>query len=76
VARRLAVSLWEIKRYNQYQYVIINDDVERAADVLAAIILEKRHRLSRIGPRAERVLNSFAVAAGRQGLGTESEDEE
>jgi len=74
VARRLAVSVWEIKRYNQYQYVIINDDLERAADVLAAIILEKRHRLSRIGDRAEQVLNSFAAAAGREGMGAEPDD--
>lgn len=75
VARRLAVSLWEIKRYNQYQYVIINDDLERAAEVLAAIILEKRHRLSRIGDRAEQVLNSFAEADGRVRLEGDSNDE-
>ena len=76
VARRLAVSLWEIKRYNEYQYVIINDDVERAADVLAAIILEKRHRLSRIGHRAEQVLSSFPAVAEQQVPRTDSDDDD
>lgn len=75
VARRLAVSVWEIKRYNQYQYVIINDDLERAAEVLAAIILEKRHRLSRIGDRAEQVLSSFAEADGQKRLEKDSKSE-
>lgn len=59
IARRLAVSLWEIKRYNQYQYVIINQDLERAAEVLAAIILEKRHRLERVEPRIREALAGF-----------------
>lgn len=59
VSRRLAVSLWEIRRYQQYDYVIINDDLKRASHVLAAIILEKRHRLSRIRATAEEVLSRF-----------------
>lgn len=59
VARRLAVSLWEIKRYDRYRYVIINDDAERASEVLVAIILEKRHRRERIEGRVLEILKSF-----------------
>jgi guanylate kinase len=59
IARRLAVSLWEIRCYDRYQYVIINDDVARASDVLAAIILEKRHRLERQRERVAEVLKRF-----------------
>jgi guanylate kinase len=59
ISRRLAVALWEIKRYRQYEYVIINDDAERASQVLAAILLEKRHRLDRMQERAQRVLADF-----------------
>lgn len=59
IARRLAVSLWEIKRYDRYQYVIINDDAERAAERLAAIVLDKRHRLQRMQERVSQVLEDF-----------------
>lgn len=59
IARRLAVSLWEIRRYDRYRYVIINDDAHRASDVLAAIILEKRHRLERMRARVDDILKDF-----------------
>ncbi len=59
IARRLAVSLWEIRRYDQYHYVIINDDAHRASEVLAAIILEKRHRQDRMRGRVQDILKNF-----------------
>jgi guanylate kinase len=59
IARRLAVSLWEIRRYDRYRYVIINDDARRASDVLAAIILEKRHRQDRMRARVDDILKDF-----------------
>ncbi|MEA2694629.1 MAG: guanylate kinase [Acidobacteriota bacterium] len=59
IARRLAVSLWEIRRYDRYRYVIINDDAHRASDVLAAIILEKRHRQDRMRGRVHSILKDF-----------------
>jgi len=62
IARRLAVSLWEIRRYDQYQYVIVNDDAERASEVLAAIVLEKRFRLTPMRERAEAILADFETA--------------
>jgi guanylate kinase len=62
IARRLAVSLWEIRRYDSYQYVIVNDDVERAGRALAAIVLEKRQRKARQRSRIERVLADFQRA--------------
>jgi len=59
IARRLAVSLWEIERYERYGYVIINDDAVRASDALAAIILAKRHRQARMRGRVHEILKSF-----------------
>jgi guanylate kinase len=59
IARRLAVSLAEIKRYDRYHYVIINEDARRASEVLAAIILEKRHRRERMQPRVQEILRDF-----------------
>ena len=60
ISRRLAVSLWEIKRFDRYQYVIINDDAARASQALAAIVLEKRCRLARMQPRVEAILADFS----------------
>jgi len=59
IARRLAVSLWEIRRYDSYRYVIVNDDAQRAVDALKAIILEKRVRRRRMEPTIGRVLSDF-----------------
>jgi guanylate kinase len=62
IARRLAVSLSEIQRYDRYHYVIINDDANRASEVLAAIILEKRHRQERMLGRVREILRNFPQA--------------
>ncbi|HSM14999.1 MAG TPA: guanylate kinase [Thermoanaerobaculia bacterium] len=62
IARRLSVSLREILCYEQYQYVIVNDDLERAGRALAAIVLEKRLRRARQEPRIREVLADFGRA--------------
>ena len=62
ISRRLAVSLWEIRRYQQYEYVIINRDVERASEALASVILARRHRAGRCREAAEAVLRDFESA--------------
>lgn len=56
---RLALSLWEIERYGLYHYAIINDDLDRASQALAAIILEKRHRVERQEEDVSEVLGGF-----------------
>ena len=60
ISRRLALSLWEIERYPRYDYVIINQDLEQASLALAAIILDKQHRLDRMKGRVETVVDSFS----------------
>ena len=64
IRRRLAVSVSEIRRYDLYQYVIINDDLERASRVLAAIILEKRHCLDRMKEAIGSVIDRFPAING------------
>jgi guanylate kinase len=61
IARRLAVSLSEVERYERYGYVIINDDASRASEALAAIILEKRHRRERMLSRIQEILEDFRI---------------
>ena len=62
VSTRLAVSLWELRRYDQYQYVIINDDAGRASRALASIILARRQRVERMHDRGEAIVADFQDA--------------
>ncbi len=59
---RLRNAPTELKDYSAFQYVIINDDVDRAADQLTAIIQAERARLSRQGPRVKRVVEAFTAS--------------
>lgn len=62
IARRLAVSLWEIRRFDRYHYVIVNAEAERAAQALASIILEKRFRRARMESEVRSILAAFQSA--------------
>ena len=49
----------ELRQYSLFDYVIINDEVERAAGQLAAIIYAERARCLRQGPFVEQVIKQF-----------------
>ena len=66
IARRLDLSLWEIERYELFHYAIINDDLDRASQVLAAIILEKRHRVARQVKSVQAVVEDFRSSTSRR----------
>lgn len=59
IAGRLAVGTWEIRRWERYDYAIVNSDAQQAGEVLAAIILEKRHRREHMRGRVEEILKTF-----------------
>jgi guanylate kinase len=63
ISERLALSLWEIERYELFGYAIINDDLDLAVLALTAIILEKRLRRDQQQDRIETVLQGFRSAA-------------
>jgi guanylate kinase len=48
LARRLEVARREIEAVDEYDYVIINDQVDEAVEVLAAIITAEQARPSRV----------------------------
>jgi guanylate kinase len=59
IDQRLAAARHEIERWRSYQYVIVNDDLQRAyADVLA-IIAAERHRVSRVEAGLEPFVESL-----------------
>jgi guanylate kinase len=49
----------EIHRYSQYDYVIINDELDQAFDLLKAIILAQRARTRCMAPKIQAIINSF-----------------
>ena len=59
---RLRNAPTELKDYSAFQYVIINDDADRAADQMTAIVEAERARLSRQGPRIKRVVEAFTAS--------------
>jgi guanylate kinase len=63
ISERLALSLWEMERYELFGYAIINDDLDLAVLALTAIILEKRFRRDQQQHRIETVLQGFRSAA-------------
>lgn len=62
ISRRLAVSLWEVRRYDHYDYVIINRDVELAREALTAVILSRRQSADRRREEARDILRGFEAA--------------
>jgi guanylate kinase len=53
IRRRLDVARKEVAEYAQYEYVVINDEVETAVDRLRAIVLAERARVKLMRPVAE-----------------------
>lgn len=56
---RLRNAQDELAQYQNFDYVIINDDLQQATSELAAIILAERCRRSRRSELAEQIINTF-----------------
>lgn len=67
LALRLRNSRAEVEAYDRFEYVIINDDADRAAAQLASVILAERARRERQEAAAARVLESFTHVAETSG---------
>lgn len=57
--RRLRNAAVEVRLYEKFDYVIVNDDIDRALASLEAIITAERCRLSRQRTYVESILNTF-----------------
>ena len=60
IQRRLAVARDEVVSFLDYDYVVVNDQVEAAADRLRAIVVAERARLGRMRRGAEEIARTFA----------------
>jgi len=61
VQRRLAKAKLEIENYGLFDYLVVNDNLERAYDRLRGVVLAESARRSRKAPLAEALLRSGRV---------------
>jgi guanylate kinase len=59
IARRLEVARREVASYAEYDFVIVNDDVEAASERLRSVLIAERSRLWRMRADAEKIVKSF-----------------
>jgi guanylate kinase len=57
--RRLTEALAEAREYDNFDYVVVNDDLEQAVAAIGAIVLAERRRTSRCEAEAESILATF-----------------
>jgi guanylate kinase len=57
--RRLQTARDEVAGFVDYDYVIVNDELEACVQRLRAIVLAERSRLRSMRPIAEKIVNSF-----------------
>jgi guanylate kinase len=57
--RRLATARAEIAAFLEYDYVVVNDELDACVQRLHAIVLAERSRLRMMRPRAEQIVTSF-----------------
>ena len=65
IQRRLAVAQQEVAAVAEYEYVVINDDVDSAVARLRAIVEAERSRLRAMQPQADAIIESFRAAPRR-----------
>jgi guanylate kinase len=63
--RRLRTARNEVAAFAEYDYVIVNDELEACVERLRAIVLAERARLRSVRPEAERIVDSFTERAPR-----------
>lgn len=61
--RRMRNAGIEVQLYERFDYVIVNDDLDRALTELEAIIIAERCRPDRQGNRIESIINTFGGAS-------------
>ena len=65
IQRRLRDAVQEIKNYSEYDYVIVNHQVEESVATLLAVIRAERVRRSRVEDKIRPILKSFEENAAR-----------
>jgi len=64
IRRRLADAAREIRNYRLYDYVLVNNDLNLAAETLKAIVTAERVRRLRVEEKIQPILGTFGQALG------------
>jgi guanylate kinase len=64
VEARLGVAAKEVEQVDQFDYVVINEDLDAAARELEAILVAGRARRDRRAPRVREIVETFRRASG------------
>ena len=59
IERRLASARREVSHYTNYDYAVVNDELERCAALLRAIVFAERAKRQRMEPIVKGILDSF-----------------
>ncbi len=59
IQRRLKAAALEIQNYRMYDYVLVNDNLERSTQTLEAIVMAERVRRTRVESQIQSILASF-----------------
>jgi len=57
--RRLETARAEVAAFAEYQYVVVNDELDACVDRLRAIVLAERARLRSARAEAEQIVSTF-----------------
>jgi guanylate kinase len=61
ILRRLAVARTEVGEYAQYEYVVVNDEIDGAVNRMRAIVMAERARVKAMRGEAEKIIETFQV---------------
>jgi guanylate kinase len=64
IQRRLQVAREELRAVPEYDYVVVNDDLDACVDRLRGIVLAERARPDAMQGEVAGILASFGLAAG------------
>jgi guanylate kinase len=67
IKRRLDRASQEIQHYTEYDFLVVNDDVERAGREVQAIVVSARCLRGQMGQRTRRILESFGGQISNDG---------
>jgi len=68
IRRRLATAREEIAAVAEYDYVVVNDELEACVERIKAIVLAERARPRVMAPVVEQIVRSFAQSAGKEAV--------
>ena len=59
IKRRLQVARDEVSAFREYDYIVVNDELEASVDRMRAIVMAERARLACMRGEADRILGTF-----------------